>query len=850
MPDLNVEIKLENSNEDIINDVDFNKSVNNASMAVGAISERNQGQPLLSFAKGYVKFNESGNIVNYDGTSGNLILENSYNGFVFPPTNNNGELSLTISLQGNKIDSVIVCGDKLANQYPIEGYLDGDTENKIYSDDYEWAIKFAEEASTHTITFTKWNRANYNACITYLGVLANNIVLNKRWISTAETQSQILARNDTIQYGLLPSSGSLEIIDRNGELYDYVADGILPDSNVYLSFKIGENQISNHLATIDSYDKSDKTLAVTLSDYLERIGSETADCARSLPSTEISNNTASSYIGFSDLFGLVSGYFGIVPHGSKFWRIYSGIGLSVRKYDDNNIIDVTLSPNVRTIIGFPLKVTPYKKTQVQFNNIHVGSSTILVKLQVLDDVPDNGDNLSKEIASEEIYGDPDTMGVEFTPKTERVYVVFNFAYDTSTNSNFTFSVGNARIENTTPIHYRFKFGDYSNTDLPRVFNGTFQDWSVGNIINSIAKITQTTGIVDSNGDFKMLSARNTANQDEYDDPIVISAKDCKSYLEESFTSAYKCDGIKTKVKKLNKTDNVIYTSSQYALTENGELISGIDYYVFQGTKQFPWIVAQFNIRINFSDLGDKIYYFDRPIKIITKKNISTSASDSSALSKFDYAPTQEAKVGSFTTHYDGKSWQETDEDVYGITYDDKGFDLKVQVAVNNYNEYPGWTAKDVTIEIQSVIPLYEETEEDIITGKNPMEVDLGELCRYEIGYETNIGSTFEPLYEIDPIINKISDNFKSDFSQGIKTAKVTIVGRNYYRKGGTIAKQWSKGEIINIGDIVRVDKDNSGTSASVYKDGTPRLWKVIGREYSRQGVSEINLELIEIPRKA
>ena len=95
-------------------------------------------------------------------------------------------------------------------------------------------------------------------------------------------------------------------------------------------------------------------------------------------------------------------------------------------------------------------------------------------------------------------------------------------------------------------------------------------------------------------------------------------------------------------------------------------------------------------------------------------------------------------------------------------------------------------------------------------------------------------------------IDIIKNNILDDYSNGISNASITVACSNYYDINGNLAKDWSKGEIIQVGDIVRVDKDNEGNSASSYKDGTPKLWRVTGRTFRKQGVPLIDLELQEI----
>ena len=71
---------------------------------------------------------------------------------------------------------------------------------------------------------------------------------------------------------------------------------------------------------------------------------------------------------------------------------------------------------------------------------------------------------------------------------------------------------------------------------------------------------------------------------------------------------------------------------------------------------------------------------------------------------------------------------------------------------------------------------------------------------------------------------------------------------DYYDSNGEIIKNWSNGEILEIGDIIRVDKDNNGNSLWKYSNGSEMYWRVIGRNFRYAGVPLIDLQLQEVKR--
>ena len=56
----------------------------------------------------------------------------------------------------------------------------------MVSDDHIWTFAWDTPVSAKTITFTKWHRPNYNACITHLDIILDELTFNK-WIEDFET---------------------------------------------------------------------------------------------------------------------------------------------------------------------------------------------------------------------------------------------------------------------------------------------------------------------------------------------------------------------------------------------------------------------------------------------------------------------------------------------------------------------------------------------------------------------------------------------------------------------------------------------------------------------------------------
>lgn len=257
MADIKVVIQLQDTIEDEINSLESSTYVNNASInktgeQFNTLSTKSAGANLKSWATGSLSLADG----YVGGANTQLIEQYGYNGYVFGAVPESKQLTVNLEVVGKYIDSIIVYGDRTANQFPTKAYRDGNPNDIIYSDDPVWAIKFDQQSTSHTITFLEWNRANYNACITYVAELKNELTLDKSWIKSLESLSQSTGQPKDVYYGITPSSGQIEILDRDGEIKDYLQDGLLDPRD--LEFQIDTNgyKIQKHISTNGNYSNT------------------------------------------------------------------------------------------------------------------------------------------------------------------------------------------------------------------------------------------------------------------------------------------------------------------------------------------------------------------------------------------------------------------------------------------------------------------------------------------------------------------------------------------------------------------------------------------------------------------
>lgn len=259
-----------NEGADVLIGFSADEIVNNVSSAIGTATTDNNGVNGKSFATGFLSLKDGF----VGGQDSKLQSEvDKYNGFMFGATDSAGNYTVTLSLQGENLDKVVLVGDKAANQFPTTAILDEGTEHEktIHSDDANWAIGFDLSSGSHTIKFTKWNRPNYNACFTTLKVMIEYLELDKGWIDSIESLSQSTSDPSAVRYGVIASSGNAVIRDLNGEIKEYIQGGIIPFSNVETELVVNGTILSKQLISDSDYDNLSQIFNIQQSDELSKL---------------------------------------------------------------------------------------------------------------------------------------------------------------------------------------------------------------------------------------------------------------------------------------------------------------------------------------------------------------------------------------------------------------------------------------------------------------------------------------------------------------------------------------------------------------------------------------------------
>lgn len=693
MADIKVVIQLQDTIEDEIKSLESPSTVNNASIQktgdqLNNLSTKSNGVNLKSWATGSLSLADG----YVGGVNTQLIEQYGYNGYVFGAVPESKQLTVTLEVVGKYIDSIIVYGDRTANQFPTKAYRDGNPNDVIYSDDPVWAIKFDQQSTSHSITFLEWNRANYNACITYLAELKNELTLDKSWIKSVESLSQSTGQPRDIYYGVVPNAGSIEILDVNGEMGDMIIDGVIPSSNMPIKIIINNTQQQVHIVTDSDYSL-DKILRIENSNLLQ-----SWDNFKIQP--KVTGNKSST----------LSEYFQEIMQELGFSVVYIRNMLGSDFMNPRIVRDGKNAQEIMELISIPYKYHTCNTLSEFINEIcTICQFCVICDNQNQPIFVDGNPNLGLDnilnITPKMIFGTPNRDILTKNKVSNIKYIENSFVKNIKDVCGKTFYLrdnnGNIDINNLESIFGEAKI--INNRLL-----GIFIECS------------------DTNSEF--IWDTNT-NEDGVTHPYILTLQG-ENYREVSSTTGIFLDLYSTK-------DTYDFASHS---------ISELKKYRTLNSKTFAITI----------DLGENLSKLE---------NIDTIA---------------------------------------------------------------------ISIMQQCISKLQEEKLLNNVTD-NIYEMPESMLMSSQATYNSS-----DNIYIHN--CNEILNNYK----YGISTANITISCMDMYDINGNKVKDWSQGQIVNVGDVVRVDKDNEGNSIWNYKDGTPMYWRVTGRNFRKIGVPMIDLELQEV----
>lgn len=192
------------------------------------------------------------------------VVSNEYNAFV---------PAYVLTVEGRGIESLTIVFDEVNKQYPTSIVVDNTTYN--YESDYKYTVRFDGEADSHTITISNWNVSNAPLVIT--GIFASlALEFDYDKLADLEAQHKDRANIEEPSYGIYSNTGSMRIIDANGEIKRYAEKRILRNGlklTITLSNTLTDTkQVVGVYNTTDwDYDYINNEATCTLGEDLEEL---------------------------------------------------------------------------------------------------------------------------------------------------------------------------------------------------------------------------------------------------------------------------------------------------------------------------------------------------------------------------------------------------------------------------------------------------------------------------------------------------------------------------------------------------------------------------------------------------
>lgn len=381
-------------------------------------------------------------------------------------------------------------------------------------------------------------------------------------------------------------------------------------------------------------------------------------------------------------------------------------------------------------------------------------------------------------------------------------------------------------------------------DYPYITTSTLED-----TFNKLCTICQIQLIQDDSGNLKFINARPLFLNDS--DVIILPKHNQYSDFKYSIILNNIYDKIELEETIFNKTYGSIYSSDKLYISKDKEYIGndeGInqDKYDVSGGDDNNQYWFQFNYSFNAKDINEIIDIRttssdNLDVRVIENRTIYIIQGDTIQIQKDNEYDT---KTKSLTEYYNSDyiPYHEVylRDDVVVDAYscnkylggdNDGDINIRGQINWHDYSETPptslfgstlfkNYYSTDLTFDIRTYKYSPENKKNSFGEGNNIFSQSGNELLQQSLN-GTNI------------ISNLFANNILRDYSQGISNGTITVSCANYYDKIGNKVIDWSKGELLKVGDFIEVE-DND------------KIWRITGRKFRKNATPFIDLELIEV----
>lgn len=480
----------------------------------------------------------------------------------------------------------------------------------------------------------------------------------------------------------------------------------------------------------------------------------------------------------------------------------------------------------------------------------------------------NGNQIQSHITSDSDYDEQNTeLSLEFTNKLQSFNNLY-FKGKRITNVSTTLyalleeilvSAGYASADIPNMMTNDIKtYLENINIPYPYLEYSTYRD-----VIDKICEVGQLQLFEDNNGQLKFISA--IPKLLDTDIPILVTDTQKKSNLTKSLILKNKINNIFIEENKISSTYNDLDSRSIEAYKYSSYSTSGSAYSrVIAYSATNPNITPLYSYINSANSTSTSIWtytIFKYQINLPDTKNVLWN-SKFTALDSMTYWVEGQSETSSDIdlaeneiNIYDSEKtddeilslWINSVDNISGIPSVKIGapnFGLSIRID-NEKTATVFWlllvqTSTDYQSHITSVRSKHNLTIKNLIYIS---EFTQDEEHNYDYYLSKNNLIQTGTTYNGTKISTIISNNIIENYSNGLSNGSVDLFCTDIYNNNGVLIKNWDKGEIINVNDVIYFKGD-------LNKDNSQRYWRVTSRTFQDDGSPSVSLELMELKTDA
>ena len=575
-----------------------------------------------------------------------------------------------------------------------------------------------------------------------------------------------------INYGSIANTGSIELIDYNGNIAGMIESGELPDSDVGVDIFFNGNKIQSHVTTDSSYDENSKTLNINLSNIIKDLS------VRKFSGYNYPNKTKTAY---DLLYCVMNEFYGrTLDEESEFKPMlsdtifYNGISLDDTIYNYLKYIVIkypVIEPN-QTFEAVINHICTLAQIQLFVDNsgrFKFVSLRPVAKIDKLIHIPLSSvaSDIKKDIFVKNKYNEVEINETKVNDTTEANELCYTWA-------------SKEHVLGT----------DFKQIEEPDVKSDYYHDVGLGTEPTDVYRYSNIT----------------------------------LTYYEVEISFDKNSNNNLTEIKDVY--DGVNYNGEPY-------IRYSVDYLHETGTMKFVY-----NESTNYASMFIPNY---------TKSETGSGPIATYGEFKIFYPNNP---YGSLTSYGTDSTNLKTVEVIYTDKYTAKirvlvGYTKGVAV-VGRYINTGGhfffgnsdWAIAERYTPLEVNINFYGVKRKITFEEISSKSASLEEK-KIAVNIPSNMLLQTTTLRNSKKIADVIKENILLDYTNGVRTAKVTVVPVDYYDSNGDKVINGESGELIKIGDIVEVEGQKN-------KNNELLKWRVTGSNFKYDGEPLQELELMEL----